>query len=109
MSISARLIRVEGRAKSMTLMEGSFRMSDGSSLKLFSGLDSIITELFRFNDFVVRDRKLNLGGGGGGGGISTDFTIFALLGAFFLAFLTILKLLQKSQFHSISPSIRTKH
>lgn len=109
MSISARLIRVEGRAKSMMLMEGSFRMSDGSSQKLFSGLDSIITELSRIaDDFVGRGRKLTRGGGGGGGGISTDFTVFALLGAFFFDFLTIFKLLQKSQFHSISPSIRTK-
>lgn len=109
MSISARLIRVEGRAKSMMLMEGSFRMSDGSSQKLFSGLDNSITELSRIAvDFVGRGRKLTRGGGGGGGGISTDFTVFALLGAFFFDFLTIFKLLQKSQFHSIFPSIHTK-
>lgn len=102
MSISTRLIRVEGRAKSMMLMEGSFRISDGSSPKLLSGLDSIITELLRVAvDFV--GRILTRGGGGGGGGISTESTVFALLGAFFLDFLTIFVLLQKSQIYSISP------
>lgn len=89
MSISTRLIRVEGRAKSMMLMEGSFRISDGSSPKLLSGLDSIITELLRVAvDFVGRI-LIRGGGGGGGGGISTESTVFALLGAFFLDFLTI--------------------
>lgn len=90
MSISM-LIRVEGRARSMMLIEGSFRISDGSLHKLFSALDSIITELLRVVGFA--GRKLTRGGATSSGtGFAGAFTGFALAGAFFLDFLAIFKL-----------------
>uniref|UniRef100_A0A8D8CMT3 (northern house mosquito) hypothetical protein n=1 Tax=Culex pipiens TaxID=7175 RepID=A0A8D8CMT3_CULPI len=106
MSISM-LIRVEGRARSMMLIEGSFRISDGSLHKLFSALDSIITELFRVDGFA--GRKLTRGGGTSTGtGFAATFTVFAFAGAFFLDFLAILKLPVKSQIHAKMPTSRTK-